>query len=70
MEVGAQLVAGCDVELAIGVAEVHFNCFDGNEESLGDLGIGGAGGGMFSDAALGGGQGGDAGLGVAAEAQA
>jgi hypothetical protein len=30
---------------------VHFDGFDGDEEGLGDLGVGGAGGGVFGDAA-------------------
>jgi hypothetical protein len=69
-EVLGELVAGGDVKFAVGVVEVHLDGLDGDEECLGDLRVGGAGGGVFDDAPLAGGERGDPGLSVAAYTEA
>ena len=68
---GARRAAGGkDVELASGVAQVHLDRLDRDEQRLRDLGVGRAAGGVFGDATLARGQRGDAGLRVPANPQA
>jgi hypothetical protein len=46
------LLAGGDVELVVGVGEVSFDGPGGDEQVLGDVTVGQAGGGELGDAAL------------------
>src|SRR3954453_2057821 len=69
-EGAGELVAGADVELAVGVGEVDLDGLRGDEELLGDLAVGHRLGGHAGDATLAGGQGLDSAEGLAAGSDA